>query len=75
MKKWISVLVPLALLAFPNSSLAEKENSQSLTTLEEVVVTATKTEERRKDIPNSVILIDEIDIEESSAKSLGELLA
>jgi len=77
MKKWISVLVPLTLLAFPNFSLAEKEkeNSQSLTTLDEVVVTATKTEERRKDIPNSVILIDEIDIEESPAKSLGELLA
>jgi len=43
--------------------------------LEEVVVSATKTEEKRKDIPNSVILMDSLDIEESPAKSVGELLA
>ena len=77
MKKNMIVFVTLVLLAFPNVGLSEekKGNGQPLTTLEEVVVTATKTEEKRKDIPNSVILMDKIDIEESSAKSLGELLA
>ncbi|MBW2742490.1 MAG: TonB-dependent receptor, partial [Deltaproteobacteria bacterium] len=44
-------------------------------TMEEVVVTATKTKEKRKDIPNAVIIMDEMDIQESPANSLGELLA
>ena len=44
-------------------------------TMEEVIVTATKTEEKRKDIPNSVIVIDEIDIQRSPEKTLGGLLA
>jgi len=43
--------------------------------LKEVVVSATKTEEKRKDVPNAVILLDASDIEESPGKSLGELLA
>ena len=40
----------------------------------EVVVTATKTRELRKDVPNSVILIDDLDIKESPATSVGDLL-
>jgi outer membrane cobalamin receptor len=47
----------------------------SITTLEEIVVTATKTQEKRKDIPNNVITKDEQDIQDSPAKGFGELLA
>jgi len=43
--------------------------------MEEVVVTATKIPEKRKDIPNAVIVKDESDIQASGAKSIGELLA
>jgi outer membrane cobalamin receptor len=43
-------------------------------TLEEIFVYATKTTEKRKDIPNSVIGFDQFDIEESPARSIGELL-
>ncbi|NVL89645.1 MAG: TonB-dependent receptor [Desulfobacterales bacterium] len=43
--------------------------------MDEVIVTATKTTEKRKDIPNAVILMDEADIQASPAKSLGEILA
>jgi iron complex outermembrane receptor protein len=43
--------------------------------MDEVVVSATKTREKRKDIPNAVILKDDIEIEASPAKSLGELFA
>ncbi|MBU4057271.1 TonB-dependent receptor [Patescibacteria group bacterium] len=57
----------------PVSVSAQKE--RDAITMEEVVVTATKTKEKRKDIPNAVIIMDEIDIQESSANSLGELLA
>ncbi|MFA7684556.1 MAG: TonB-dependent receptor [Syntrophales bacterium] len=43
--------------------------------MEEVVVTATKIPEKRKDIPNAVIILDEEDIRKSGAKSIGQLLA
>jgi iron complex outermembrane receptor protein len=43
--------------------------------MEEVIVTATKTPEMRKDIPNAVIIVDKKDIQASGAKSIGELLA
>ncbi|HEX2964978.1 MAG TPA: TonB-dependent receptor [Syntrophorhabdaceae bacterium] len=42
--------------------------------LEGVVVTATRTEEMRKDIPNAVIVLDEKDIQASGTKSVGELI-
>lgn len=43
--------------------------------MDEIVVSATKTEEMRKDVPNTSILQDAVDIEESSATGLGEFLA
>lgn len=43
--------------------------------LDEVVVTATRTEEKLRDVSNAVIIKDFFDIEESSARSVGELLA
>lgn len=41
--------------------------------LDEIVVTATKTPEKRRDIPNAVIVIDAKQIEESGATTIGEL--
>jgi outer membrane cobalamin receptor len=43
--------------------------------MNEVVVTATKTEEEIKEVPNSVIVKDSIDIEDTGAKTLGQLLS
>lgn len=43
--------------------------------LEEVVVTATKTEERVRDVPNAVVIKESGDIEAAPATSIGELLA
>lgn len=43
--------------------------------MDEVIVTATKTEEKVGDVPNAVVIKDFIDIEESPALSVGELLA
>jgi outer membrane cobalamin receptor len=77
MKKCIYTLV---LIAFPGlAGLCHAQEAHEvgdrITTMEEVIVTATKTEEERKDIPNAVIVIDQEDIQESPAKTLGELLA
>lgn len=43
--------------------------------LEEIVVSATKMPEKRMDIPNSVIIKEDSDIEMSGAATVGELLA
>jgi len=52
-----------------------KDGIVSTPVLDEIVVSATKTEEKRKDIANSVIIMDKNDIQESAATSVGELLA
>ena len=65
----IGLALPLSLPA----SAGETE-SEGLTVLDEIVVTATKTEEKRKDVPNAVILKDAMDIKDSAATSLGDLL-
>jgi len=77
MKKWMFLFVLTILFGFPAFSSAEEEKKDKkiVSTMDEVVVTATKTEEKRKDIPNSLILMDEMDIEESPATGLGELLS
>jgi outer membrane cobalamin receptor len=74
MKKWLlSVVIGVLVWSVVGSaSEASWENGEFI--LEDTVVTATKTEEQRADIPNSVILMDKTDIEESTAESLGELL-
>ncbi|MBW1867857.1 MAG: TonB-dependent receptor, partial [Deltaproteobacteria bacterium] len=77
MKKTMFLIVLAALFSFPGLCLAEDEQTGrgAVDTLDEVVVSATKTEEKRKDVSSFVIVIDEMDIEESPAKTLGELLA
>lgn len=71
---FMTVIIVLSLAAFVQAEEGLK-NTESATTMEEVVVTATKTEEKRKDIANSVIVVNETDIRESSAASVGEVLA
>ncbi len=70
MKKLFYLLIAFALLSGNGYA---KETGEIV--LDEIMVTATKTEEKRRDIPNSVIILNQTDIKESSAKSLGELLA
>lgn len=68
-KKLYVAAITLGLM-LPMNTLAE-----NVPTMDEVVVTATKTVEKRKDVPNAVILIDEMDISESPARGVGELLS
>lgn len=69
-KKMYSGLLALA-LAWPALATGE----EGLPVLEEVVVSATKTKERREDVPNALVLVDSFAIAESPARSLGQLLA
>lgn len=75
MRKKILILVGTLILLMPNRIWAQEKETNAKYDLGEVIVSATKTEEFRKDIPNSIIILSEIDIQESPAKSLGELLA
>ncbi|WP_084312290.1 TonB-dependent receptor plug domain-containing protein [Desulfobulbus elongatus] len=67
------LLAPLSLAAL-HAALAGATDIEP-TVMDEVVVTATKTEETRRAIVNSVVLKDAYDIEEAPATSLGALLA
>ena len=73
--KRLVLLVPLAMATMGSSPTVAGENRETATTLDEVVVTATKTEETRKDIVNSVVIKDVLDIAEAPAASVGALLA
>ena len=66
-------LVVMAGLLCSKGVLAEEQPKSFVG--EETVVTATKTENKRKDISNAVIIIDDSAIKNSSAQTLGELLA
>jgi len=73
------VVFSLFILIFYSSHWASASSGETqpadAVLMEEVVVTATKTPEKRKDVPNAVIIVDRQDIQASGAKSVGELLA
>ena len=73
MKKQLLTLAVMGAI-IPSFALANEEESPA-TLMDEVVVTATKTRETRKEIVNAVVIKDSYDIAESPASSLGEVLA
>ncbi|MEJ2724136.1 MAG: TonB-dependent receptor [Deltaproteobacteria bacterium] len=76
MKHGVFPSVALAFLVLAGVSHSEEgtEARQSAATLEEVVVTGTRTEEKVEKIPANVTVIDEEDIESSNAKNVVDLL-
>ena len=64
----------LCLAGLGQPLFAEEVDQKTPVMMNEVVVTATKTEEQRKDVPHSVIVVDDVVIDESPATSLGDLL-
>lgn len=75
--KRLLMLFYCCIFILPGLAVAEDQEAheRDAVIMDEVVVTATKTEEKRRDIANSVIIIDKLDIQESPAETLGELLA
>ncbi|MBW1794941.1 MAG: TonB-dependent receptor [Deltaproteobacteria bacterium] len=64
----------LLILSSVNRALAQNGN-EGIPELEEMVVTAGRVEEKKKEITSNVTIIDEEEIKISSATSLGDLLA
>lgn len=76
MQKRLWLLAPLAVSALmPVGVRAAGSGVAEIAVMDEVVVTATKTEEKRRDIANAVVVKDALDIAEAPAESLGALLA
>ncbi len=65
------------IIGFSSLSIASEETikKDSISELDEVVVTAGRVKEKKKDIIANVSIIDEEEIQNSSAKDLGELLS
>ncbi|MCD4719511.1 MAG: TonB-dependent receptor [Desulfobacula sp.] len=76
MKKIHLMMVLAGFFLFQTMTFADENvrNQEAVATMDEIIVTATKTKELRKDVPNSVILIDDLDIKDSPATSFGDLL-
>ena len=77
MRKYFFVLVTALVFLVPGFARAAEEpgDKEIVSILEEVVVTAGRVEEKKRDITSNVIIIDEREIENSSAMDLGDLLA
>jgi outer membrane cobalamin receptor len=70
----ITALFMMVMLPGVVWSEEETQDNKNIFTLDEIIVSATKTEEKRGDVPNSVILIDKEDLAKSTALSLGDML-
>jgi outer membrane cobalamin receptor len=75
MLRYLLILVLFAMI-LPGVcwSAEERADDKEVFTLDEIIVSATKTAERRGDISNSVILIDKEDIRSSTANGFGDML-
>lgn len=72
----ISILLAFSHLPFALSlSAVPVFAEQKTASLEEIVVTATKVEEPKKDVPASIQIITQEDIKNSTAKDAGDLIA
>lgn len=81
MKKFLSSFISLFIFVFSLQPLAfsllttSAFASEKTASLEEVVVTATRIEEPKKDVPASVQIITQEDIKNSTAKNAGDLIS
>ncbi len=76
MRAWACISLVLVVSILPESVLAQEpaKRSGSAATMEEVVVTGTRYEERVEKIPANVTVIDQRSIETSNAVSVPDLL-
>jgi len=74
MKK-ISMIITLSLLLFLDLNSWAQSDAREIVALEEVVVTAGRTQEKKRDVVANVTVIDDEEIKASTAHDLGDLLA
>jgi len=76
MKKLVCYVIVVTALMLPGAVQAQEDvkGENSISMLEETVVTAGRVEEKKKEITSNVTVIDEEEIKNSSATDLGNLL-
>ncbi len=74
MKKKIGLFMALCLTAIPNQATASSNTEKDVTTMPEVIVTATRSAESVKDIPAKVEVITRQDIDQTTGDTLTEQL-
>lgn len=76
MKGWTRCLLIMLVLILPGLSPAEDQKDYNLseTTMEEVIVTATRQDEKISSVPANVTVVTEKDIKNSTAYNIPELL-
>ncbi|NNK85927.1 MAG: TonB-dependent receptor, partial [Desulfobacterales bacterium] len=76
MKGFICYVIVVTVLMLPGIVQAQKAiaDVRPITTMEEMVVTAGRVEEKKKEITSNITVIDEEEIKKSSATDLGDLL-
>ncbi|MBW1642288.1 MAG: TonB-dependent receptor, partial [Deltaproteobacteria bacterium] len=76
MKKYLYLMGVLAVFIFSGASLAENNEDDENTSsrLNEVIVTATRSDQDIKKVPANVTVITEQDIQDSNAKVIADLL-
>lgn len=77
MRKWSVMLVIFVAVSFPGFAHPDegRRGKMPLPLMEEVVVTSGRIKEKKKEITSNVVVINEEEIQDSSAKDLGDLLA
>nr|MBL0700161.1 TonB-dependent receptor plug domain-containing protein [Desulfobacterales bacterium] len=71
-KKCFSFLICMFMLL---PGLTQAKDEEPVSTLDEMVVTASRVPEKKRDLTTNVTVIDENDIKLSAAKDLGDLLS
>ncbi|MCD6185420.1 MAG: TonB-dependent receptor [Deltaproteobacteria bacterium] len=73
MKKKCFTVLMCMLMVLPG--LTQAKDEMPVSTLDEMVVTASRVPEQKKDLTTNITIIDENDIKMSTARDLGDLLA
>lgn len=75
MREWTWLIVAFAIFCFVAPHVAEAEQASSdVVRLEEIVVTATKTEKKVEDAPGSVTVIDQEDMKKQNIQTVDDAL-
>ncbi|MCD6271585.1 MAG: TonB-dependent receptor, partial [Deltaproteobacteria bacterium] len=70
-KKYFIFLICMVMLL---PILTQAKDEEPVSTLDEMVVTASRVPEKRKDLTTNITVINENDIKMSTARDLGDLL-
>ncbi|MDY6909787.1 MAG: TonB-dependent receptor [Thermodesulfobacteriota bacterium] len=75
--KWLACVLAAVLLNMlpPDWAVAAGGDVRAALTVDEIVVTASRVEEKAKEVAANVTVIDEEEIKASTARTLGEILA